>query len=87
MLFRSRDSAADIKIRCFSPVVPDGEGDIEQRIDRNSLTVSTAKAEAGVNDLPIGEGVQFFRIGYFARDSKDTSAFNRVVELKSSYKA
>ncbi len=82
-----RDSAADIKIRCFSPVVPDGEGDIEQRIDRNSLTVSTAKAEAGVNDLPIGEGVQFFRIGYFARDSKDTSAFNRVVELKSSYKA
>ncbi len=82
-----RDSAADIKIRYLSPIVPDGDGELTERIDRDSLTVGTAKAEAGVNDLPIGEGVQFFRIGYFARDGKQTDAFNRVVELKSSYKA
>ncbi len=82
-----RDSAADIKIRYLSPVVPDGDGTIEERIDRNSLRVGTAKAEAAVKDLPIGEGVQFFRIGYFARDAKFPDEFNRVVELKSSYKA
>ena len=66
--------------------MPDGDGELEDRIDRKSLTVGTAKAESGITALPVGEGVQFFRIGYFARDSKDTSAFNRVAELKSSYK-
>ncbi len=81
-----RDTAADIKIRYLSPIVPDGDGELEDRIDRKSLTVGTAKAESGITALPIGEGVQFFRIGYFARDAKDSSAFNRVAELKSSYK-
>lgn len=82
-----RDTAADIKIRYLTPVVPDGDGSIEERIDKNSLSVGTAKAEAAVKDLPVGEGVQFFRIGYFARDAKFPDEFNRVVELKSSYKA
>ncbi len=82
-----RATAADIKIRYLSAIVPDGDGTIEERIDRNSLTVGTAKAEPAVKELKVGEGVQFFRIGYFARDEKDTDAFNRVVELKSSYKA
>ena len=81
-----RDTAADIKIRHLDAIVPDGEGTIEERINYNSLTVLSAKAERAVLDLPVGEGVQFFRIGYFARDEKDTGAFNRVVELKSSYK-
>ena len=71
----------------FRSVVPDGDGSIEERIDKNSLSVGTAKAEAAVKDLPVGEGVQFFRIGYFARDAKFPDEFNRVVELKSSYKA
>ncbi len=82
-----RDSAADIKIRYLSELVPDGDGELTERVDRNSLTVGTAKAERGVVDLPVGEGVQFFRIGYFAKDAKNPDAFNRVVELKSSYKA
>ena len=82
-----RDSAVDIKINYLSAIVPDGEGEFTDRIDNNSLVVGSAKAEKGVTDLSVGEGVQFFRIGYFARDSKDTDAFNRVVELKSSYKA
>lgn len=81
-----RDTAADIKIRYLSPIVPDGDGELTDRIDRNSLTIGTAKAEAAVKDLPIGEGVQFFRIGYFARDSKFPDEFNRVVELKSTFK-
>ena len=80
------ESAVDIKIKCYSAIVPDGDGDLMARVDKNSCAVSTAKAEKAVAELPIGEGVQFFRIGYFARDAKDTSAFNRVVELKSSYK-
>lgn len=82
-----RDTAADIKIRYLGAIVPDGEGDFKDRINYDSLILGTAKAEAGVKDLPVGEGVQFFRIGYFARDSKDEGAFNRVVELKSSYKS
>ena len=81
-----RDSAVDIGIRYLTPIVPDGDGELTERIDKNSLTLGTAKAEAGVQDLPVGEGVQFFRIGYFARDGKDTNAFNRVVELKSTFK-
>lgn len=82
-----RKTAVDIKIRNMSELVPDGEGDFIDRINHDSLTVTTAKAERGVNELKVGEGVQFFRIGYFARDEKETDAFNRVVELKSSYKA
>lgn len=81
-----RDTAVDIKIRLLSAVVPDGEGDFMDRVDKASLKYGTAKAERAVADLPVGEGVQFFRIGYFARDAAETDAFNRVVELKSSYK-
>ncbi|MCH5164823.1 MAG: glutamine--tRNA ligase [Clostridiales bacterium] len=81
-----RDSAEDIEIRNFSAIVPDGEGDFTERINRDSLVTGTAKAEAAVKDLKAGEGVQFFRIGYFARDSKIENAFNCVVELKSTFK-
>ncbi len=81
-----RDTAADIKIKSLSALVPDGDGDFTERINANSIAVGSAKAERGVNDIPVGEGVQFFRIGYFARDAKETDAFNQVVELKSSYK-
>lgn len=80
-----RDSAADITINKFAPIVPDGDGDFMSRINKNSLFSSTAKAEAGVTELEAGVGVQFFRIGYFAKDKK-TGAFNSVVELKSSWK-
>ncbi len=79
------NSAIDIKIKYLSAIVPDGDGDFIDRVDKNSCVVGTAKAEKAVAELPAGEGVQFFRIGYFARDDK-SDAFNRVVELKSSYK-
>lgn len=80
-----RDTAADIKINYLSALVPDGEGDFIDRVNRDSLRVGTAKAESGVSALQVGEGVQFFRIGYFARDAKNKDSFNSVVELKSSY--
>ncbi len=80
-----RNTAVDIKINTFEPIVKDGEGDCMSRINLNSKTVSSAKAEAGVLDLPAGQGVQFFRIGYFAKDAKDGS-FNEVVKLKNSFK-
>ncbi len=82
-----RDTAVDIRIRNLTAIVPDGDGDFTERIDRGSLSYSTAKAEAAVADLPVGQSVQFFRIGYFAKDEREKDAFNRVVELKSSYKA
>ena len=83
-----RDTAVDITINRLCALVPDGDGNTEfsERINRDSLVRCSAKAERGVSDLPAGEAVQFFRIGYFARDSKDENAFNCTVELKSSYK-
>ncbi len=81
-----RDSAADINIGYLSAIVPDGEGEFTDRIDRNSLKIGKAKAERAVAELPAGKAVQFFRIGYFARDEKN-DLFNLVVELKSSYTA
>ncbi|MCH5162472.1 MAG: glutamine--tRNA ligase [Clostridiales bacterium] len=80
-------TAVDIKLRKLSAIVPNGEGDFTERINHDSLKVTTAKAEAAVAELKVGEAVQFFRIGYFARDEKFRDAFNTVVELKSSYKA
>lgn len=82
-----RDTAIDIKINKLGAIVPDGDGEFTSRIDPSSKTVVPAKAEKAVGSLKVGEGVQFFRIGYFARDSKDPDSFNTVVELKSSYKA
>ena len=80
-----RDSAVDIKINELDAIVPDGEGEFVNRINAASKKTVSAKAEAAVKELPVGEGVQFFRIGYFARDAKDEDSFNRVVELKSSW--
>lgn len=81
----NRDDAIDITLRKFMPIVPDGEGDFMDRINRDSVRLVSAKAEPAVAALKPEEGVQFFRIGYFARDTK-SDAFNTTVELKSSYK-
>ncbi len=74
-----------ITTRAFSAIVKDGDGDFTERVDTDSVHTSTALAEPAVLTLPSGEGVQFFRIGYFAKDDR-TDTFNRVVELKSSFK-
>ncbi len=44
------------------------------------------KIERSLLDAKPGEKFQFVRVGYFCRDSKDTSVFNSVVALKDNKK-
>ena len=45
------------------------------------------KLEPSLESAKPGEHFQFVRLGYFCRDTKDPSVFNRTVSLKDSYKA
>ena len=48
--------------------------------------IKGVKIEKSLLDAKPGEKFQFVRKGYFCRDTKDTSVFNSVVELKDSKK-
>ncbi len=52
----------------------------------SKVLVSGVKIEKSLLDAEAGEKFQFVRKGYFCRDSKDTSVFNSIVELKDSKK-
>ncbi|MBQ1504614.1 MAG: glutamine--tRNA ligase, partial [Oscillospiraceae bacterium] len=45
------------------------------------------KLEPSLESAKPGEHFQFVRLGYFCRDTKDPTVFNRTVSLKDSYKA
>lgn len=51
------------------------------------IKIEGAKIEASLKDAKPGERFQFVRLGYFTPDSKHKGIFNRIVELKDSYKA
>ena len=51
------------------------------------IKIEGAKIEASLKDAKPGERFQFVRLGYFKPDSKHKGTFNRIVELKDSYKA
>lgn len=51
------------------------------------IKIEGAKIEASLKDAKPGERFQFVRLGYFTPDSKHKETFNRIVELKDSYKA
>ena len=51
------------------------------------IKIEGAKIEASLKDAKPGERFQFVRLGYFTPDSKHEGTFNRIVELKDSYKA
>lgn len=48
--------------------------------------LTRCKAEKAVLDSEVGRAVQFVRMGYFVKDSKDEGTFNRVITLKDGYK-
>ncbi|MBQ4317266.1 MAG: glutamine--tRNA ligase/YqeY domain fusion protein [Clostridia bacterium] len=48
--------------------------------------IKGVKIEKALLDANAGDKFQFVRKGYFCRDSKDTSVFNSIVELKDSKK-
>ena len=63
------------------------DDNFEEFLNPNSMTVfPNAKLEPSLKDAPVGEKFQFVRMGYYTRDSKNTSVFNRTAPLKSSFK-
>ncbi len=77
--------------RLFTVEQPDAEKDTDflEYINPDSLKTITAYAEPALNEVEIGEPLQFQRIGYFTKDTDSTSdqaVFNRTVTLKDSYK-
>ena len=53
----------------------------------SAIEIKGAKVEPALKDAKAGEKFQFVRLGYFAVDSKHSNRFNRIVELKGSFKA
>jgi glutaminyl-tRNA synthetase len=52
----------------------------------SKVLLKGVKVERALLDSAPGDKFQFVRKGYFCRDTKDTSVFNSVVELKDSKK-
>ena len=69
-------------------MITDEEGN--NVLNENSMEVVTAYAEPSILEAAPGERFQFFRHGYYIADEKLTTdtekVFNRIVDLKSSYK-
>ncbi len=63
----------------------------EMEMNPNSLEVKECFVEPCIKDAKRGERFQFVRNGYYIVDTKETTAenlvFNRIVSLKSSFKA
>ena len=49
------------------------------------IHLTGCKLEPALSDAAPGERFQFVRLGYFCRDTKNPSVFNRTVSLKDSY--
>jgi len=86
-------SAIDAEIRSydrlFSASNPSLSDDLKSALNENSLTVlDNCKLEQALEDLEIGENVQFERVGYFTKDPDSTSerlVINRTVPLRDSW--
>ena len=89
----SAEHAVDAEVRLydrlFTESEPEAAGDFLECLNPDSLKVVTGKLEPSLADLPLGESVQFERLGYFTPDAKDTTpekpVFNRIVGLRDSW--
>ena len=89
----SAEHAVDAEVRLydrlFTEPEPEAAGDFLECLNPDSLKVVTGKLEPSLSDLPLGESVQFERLGYFTPDAKDTTpekpVFNRIVGLRDSW--
>ena len=89
----SADHAVDAEVRLydrlFTEAEPEAEGDFLDCLNPDSLKLITGKLEPSLAELPIGERVQFERLGYFTPDPKDSAegkpVFNRIVGLRDSW--
>ena len=68
---------------------PGADGDLDTDLNPGSLEVlSGAVLEPSLAEMPVGEAVQFERLGYFCPDStsgSDALVFNRTIELRDTW--
>jgi glutaminyl-tRNA synthetase len=83
--------AAEVRLydRLFTIPDPNTADDFTDVLNPESLQTVQAVLEPALAQLPVGEPVQFERLGYFCADSEDHSAdapvFNRIVTLRDSW--
>jgi glutaminyl-tRNA synthetase len=82
-------TAVKIKIRQYGHLMIEDENG-QNTLNSDSLSEIEAYAEPAVAEAKAGERFQFFRHGYYIADVKLTDdkekVFNRIVDLKSSWK-
>ncbi|MEO1574324.1 MAG: glutamine--tRNA ligase, partial [Pseudomonadota bacterium] len=71
--------------RLFGDASPGSADDWHDALNADSLNVSNAQLEPSLADVPVGEVVQFERMGYFTRDPGEPEVFHRVVTLRDSW--
>jgi glutaminyl-tRNA synthetase len=89
----SADHAVDATIHqygyLFTEEVPGATGDFLEDININSHTIlSNCKLEPALKDAPMGETIQFERLGYFCPDKTSTSdhlIFNQTIGLRDTW--
>lgn len=87
--FVDAKTAVPVKIRNYSYLMIQGENG-ESVLNPESLVEKDGFAEPLLAEAKPGERFQFFRHGYYIMDEKlndgESLIFNRIVDLKSSYK-
>ena len=90
----SQDSAINFEVRYYDNIFNKEnvatlleEDTFEEFINPESVIIyGDAKCEPSLKDAGLDEKFQFVRMGYFTRDSKNNTVFNRTAPLKSSFK-
>jgi glutaminyl-tRNA synthetase len=85
--------ARSAEVRLYSTLFnrpdPGADGDLEADLNPGSLDVlSDALLEPSLAEMPVGEAVQFERLGYFCADATsrpDALVFNRTIELRDTW--
>ncbi len=86
------DDAVPAEIRLYEQLLTTDVADKDEFLDNlnpDSLAVKTAQAEPLLKYAKPGDKFQFMRVGYFCADYDHTPekpVFNRIVELKDSWK-
>ncbi len=85
----SIDAEVRLYDRLFTVAEPAAEENFLDVINPNSLETVEAKLESGLADLPVGQVVQFERLGYFTLDAEEASpgkpVFNRTITLRDNW--
>lgn len=90
--FVEASTAVPVEVRDYDYLLVESDEGTHE-LNPNSLKVLKAYAEPAVAEAEPGERFQFFRLGYYIADEKDSSAektgskvFNKTVGLKSTWK-